>query len=1021
MARSAVALARLIAPPGANPPDKPLLRAFVSSDSTSSEAAFTEIVRRHGPMVLAVCRRVLGNAADADDAFQATFIVLARKAATIRGNLAGWLYAVAVRTARGVRVMRDRRRKHETSAANGRRESARESAPADHNLASIIDEELARLPEHYREALVLCELRGLSRKQAAMELDIPEGTLSSRLAAAKRKLAALLRARGLTAPAVLVPLAAPAAVPAALIRSAVAATRGTAGPIATAAAGAMMKGMLFEQVRTAVLAAGILLATACGGWALTGVPDENQPARAPAPRTAEDRAAELIAQLAAPEYADREKAAAQLRSIGMRAEPALKRGLRSDNPEIRARSEQLITGIRKAARSALLKQFDPQSDAEPDHPVWKRFKSLAGNDAAARKLFAEIIADPRRLQLLDEADQNPQRAGNLYAAEVERWYRYVQKLLNRPTTGTPSPAETPYPDPVTALYLGTYPASHGHAEAGWHQEGHLFIESWNNVLKSTVGPAVKRIFAAWLPLRNHPDTRERGLAIAASHGVKEALPFARKVLLDEKDRPEQRAQSALILGLLGTTDDRALLRRVAESKSASEPFIHFTVVLHGQADLDALWGAQRFGRKPIPDDLKRAAEKADIRTGNRSIADCAWAAAVRHAGGKPEELGFLWPRMATGGKVDDGSFANVHSHGFETQEARVAAHARAKEFLDKQPLEYARPPVKGGNVWPHFARVVGDNADSRALFDLITAHPKSRALLERAAAGDRDLLKLYRARREELNALAGKLNPATPTEIELPPQKGTLGTLVDGKPTTSTLGGVPVDEIAGWLLLGTFPGTKRNDRTASRPEFLHPWLGQQRFGEALRKGSLAKPLRKLVAAWLANRGDEPNAIINGMELALMVEMPDVLPTAKRVLEKYATGKSTREQITARGVALLIIGKYGTKTDRPLLERFANDTEVVSTVLLDKPGQKRAGTEIPVDGQDATTQVGDLALAMMVHLEGGNPRDLGFFWHADLYQLPLPNPYTFHEIGFLSKRDREISHNKAREWLAHHKK
>ena len=99
MPRSAVSLVRLMPPSENATPDAELLRALVVA---RGEEVFAEIVRRHGPMVLAACRRVLGHADDADDAFQAVFLVLARKATTIRGaNLAGWLYAVAVRTARG--------------------------------------------------------------------------------------------------------------------------------------------------------------------------------------------------------------------------------------------------------------------------------------------------------------------------------------------------------------------------------------------------------------------------------------------------------------------------------------------------------------------------------------------------------------------------------------------------------------------------------------------------------------------------------------------------------------------------------------------------------------------------------------------------------------------------------------------------------------------------------------------------------------------------------------------------------
>src|SRR5262245_29161939 len=283
MPRSAMSLARLIPAPDPAPPDAPLLRAFLSGDPSGPEAAFTNLVRRHGPMVLAAGRRVLGNPHDAEDAFQATFLVLARKAGTVRGNLAAWLYAVAVRTARGVRVMRDRRRKHERASAGGRPPTV-PPTDTDPDLAAVIDEELAKLPEHCREALVLCELRGLTRKAAAAELGINEGTLSSRLAGAKRRLAARLSARGLATPAAPRPLGAPAGVRAGLVRAAAAASRGAAGPPASGAAGAVGQAMLFDQLKAVARAAGVLLTAVCGGWAMTGAPGGGDPA--PAPRAA---------------------------------------------------------------------------------------------------------------------------------------------------------------------------------------------------------------------------------------------------------------------------------------------------------------------------------------------------------------------------------------------------------------------------------------------------------------------------------------------------------------------------------------------------------------------------------------------------------------------------------------------------------------------------------------------------------------------------------------------------------------
>ncbi len=687
MPRSAVSLVRLlpVAVPERTPTDVQLLRAF---GATRGEDAFAEIVRRYGPMVLAACRRVLANHHDAEDAFQATFLVLVRKAETIHGaTLAGWLYAVAVRTARGVRIMRERRRKHELAVANPALQGG--AVPADPDLASVIDEELAQLPNHYREALVLCELRGLSRKEAAVELGIPEGTLSSRLAAAKKKLAERLSARGLATPATLAAALAPASVSASLLHSAVAALKGTAAPLASAAASAVVKAMLFDQLKAVILAVGILLTVVCGTWAMTGTPSEApNPATTPALRVAENPAVKLVEQLGTDEFADRESAEKKLREMGLKAEPLLRAGLRSENPEVRERSAKLLTAVRTDARAFLVKNFDPTATAEPDHPIWKRFKTIAGNDAAARKLFAEIIADPRRLKLLDDADRDPAKAGELYAAELKSVTAYAQGFDEHPWSYGPDVTDRSAPAVAGAFYLGTYPASTGKVK-DLRREGYLFTDtcSWPETVKSPVGPALKRIFAAWLPLRDILETREYSLTIAATHRVKEVLPFARKLLADEMENAAHRAQCSLLLGILGTSDDVPLLRRVAGSKIANDSFQRFNVILSAQQELSVVWAAYRFGMKDVPDDLKRAAEKANIRTCDRTVADCALAAAVKLASEKPEDMGFLWPHTALGEKINDDWFYHLSIHGFPTAEARTSAHAKAKAFLDKQPPE----------------------------------------------------------------------------------------------------------------------------------------------------------------------------------------------------------------------------------------------------------------------------------------------------------------------------------------------
>jgi RNA polymerase sigma factor (sigma-70 family) len=176
-------------------PDAQLLTQFVTGHD---EAAFAALVRRHGPMVLGVCRRILQHVEDAEDVFQATFLVLARKAHAVvrRDTVGSWLYRVAYRTAQEARIMRARRRAKEGSVQELPHP---EVAPLDvQDWRAILDDELSRLPDKYQAPLVLCDLESRSRKDAAQQLRIPEGTLSSRLAKARRMLAVRLGRRGVT-------------------------------------------------------------------------------------------------------------------------------------------------------------------------------------------------------------------------------------------------------------------------------------------------------------------------------------------------------------------------------------------------------------------------------------------------------------------------------------------------------------------------------------------------------------------------------------------------------------------------------------------------------------------------------------------------------------------------------------------------------------------------------------------------------------------------------------------------------
>jgi RNA polymerase sigma factor (sigma-70 family) len=199
--------------------DAQLLDRFVA---VRDEAAFRELLRRHGPMVLGVCGRLLANGHDAEDAFQATFFVLARRAELVRprDRVGNWLYGVAYRIALKARAAALRRRGKEQEAVF--RMNDVPPGESSNELRSLLDRELSRLPEKYRSAVVMCELGGTSRKEAARRLGLAEGTLSSRLAAARVRLARRLSRYGALvsagALAVLLEQEASAHVPASLLR-----------------------------------------------------------------------------------------------------------------------------------------------------------------------------------------------------------------------------------------------------------------------------------------------------------------------------------------------------------------------------------------------------------------------------------------------------------------------------------------------------------------------------------------------------------------------------------------------------------------------------------------------------------------------------------------------------------------------------------------------------------------------------------------------------------------------------------
>jgi RNA polymerase sigma factor (sigma-70 family) len=247
------------------------------------EAAFTALVRRYGTVVLGVCRRVLRHEQDAEDAFQATFLVLARNAASVQraGAVGNWLYGVAYNVARKAKAMRHRRGvKEQEAAARQRRETP--AAVLD-DLQEILDRELEALPDKYRTAVVLCDLLGLTVGEAAGRAGCPPKTLGTRLRRGRSLLAGRLTRRGVAvsaaALAVVLSRSATAATPSPLIAVTVQAAIGFAAGSAAAvspAVAVLTRGvasvMVPKTLKTVVLlACGVVVLAGLSAGSLSGL------------------------------------------------------------------------------------------------------------------------------------------------------------------------------------------------------------------------------------------------------------------------------------------------------------------------------------------------------------------------------------------------------------------------------------------------------------------------------------------------------------------------------------------------------------------------------------------------------------------------------------------------------------------------------------------------------------------------------------------------------------------------------
>jgi RNA polymerase sigma factor (sigma-70 family) len=404
-----------LVPDGGGMTDGGLLARFLSSRDDDALAA---LVRRHAPMVWGVCCRLLHSHHDAEDAFQATFLVLVRKAADVpRQAVANWLYGVARQTAVRLRATAAKRGRRETQVVTMPEPTVKEVWDAD--LRDVLDEELSRLPDHYRGVIVLCNLEGMTRKEAARQLGIPEGSVASRLARARAMLAKRLSRRGIvfSGGAVAAALAAesgsasppPALVASTIKAASLLAASGTGG-VVSAKVAALTEGVMkvmfltkLKSVMTVVLAGVVAVGIGAG---LLGY-------GAAAGRQGESRQADAVAP---------QKQAAEPQKVRAEAEkPGTKTAIEESARKIQELQKERIATLKDMA-DALTRLF--QSGRGAFEPVLEaRLLVLQAELDAAEKESERITLYKNFVDLLKQhekwADQNVKLARGTMASVLK--------------------------------------------------------------------------------------------------------------------------------------------------------------------------------------------------------------------------------------------------------------------------------------------------------------------------------------------------------------------------------------------------------------------------------------------------------------------------------------------------------------------------------------------------------------------------------------------------------------------------
>lgn len=801
-------------------------------------------------------------------------------------------------------------------------ESAQHDRHVD-DVAELLDDAISQLSPTLRDAVVLCELDGLSRADAAKKLGIAEGTLSSRLAAGRKKLAELLRNQQITLPTGA--LIAATAVPTSLLTAAVESSApavALSATVRTLVHGALAMSLVKKTALSTVAILTVMVAGA--GWSSSPKEEPNRPSRST-----------------------------------LTAAPI------------------------------------------PKQSTWERFKAICGDSPKAKKLYEEMLGDEAEAKELFEADESDAAAFQLYSSSaveikkalaIEESKREGLKFENFEQENRRHRAESEKACSRKALLRQWFLGSRSlPARTDDIKEGAEFILSshGSKFLTEEDNEPARKLFVAWLKSRTSTFAKIQGLFVAIETDCKEVLPIARDWMFDGSFEPIVRYHAILLLGNRGSKQEISNLIKLRDETT-------------------------------LVSEAKFKDEKGVQQHATAQIKDAAVGMLLYLHGGEKfaGEYGFQIGQSSQYYFSKQSYRRSVYS--FLSTEARDAAHAKAKPWIDQKLKELKEKEEKPNltSVWNRFKAITGDTAEAKALFDEMTADPADAKRLVRAVESEEQFFETYETMCLRSN---NQFNIEYVQTIMDAQSQRLKERSID---PSSDLNFLISNQVSRRLfskskiLQMMFLGTSQKLNGAIDPK-LSPMVFESSYFFSLFRGAESIAFRKLLMEWIRRRQSISNypLIVNAISSLRGIESLEILDWARSSLDEDLLIRKSEVRIRGGAdrlllveCALMVIGLSTDQADTRRLMEFLDDQRPV--------WRSKEMRQARSYGEEATHEIRDDAWFWLLLKHGRMPSDYGFpIITHELFQGHQEPRRVIQPRGFHRPADREAMLAIAKPWLA----